>query len=301
MPGFIRRMLEGTAYLRSPDDEGGTPPPLPGTDTTNAGGDPPQPDGGTDTPDAGTAGTSTPEGGTPPETPPSGETPPAAPDRNQQRMNSLVAERWAERRRAEEAETRNRILQEQLNQARAAVQPAQIDPATGQPTVQQQVAPQVPPPDLNAMAAQIAETNAFNASVLAEVQRGRDPARGGHADFDSVAANLQQFGELPKSFVEAALATGKGAEVIYTLGRDIVEANRILTMPPVQQAVALANLAAGIATPTAPKTITSAPAPITPKIGAGKSSPTPSLDDNNMPIADWIKLREKNLPKRASR
>lgn len=208
-------------------------------------------------------------------------------------MNQLVAERWAERRRAEEAENRSRLLQEQLNQTREALQP-QVD-ANGQP-----IAPQTPPArreapaDLQAMARQISEQNDFNRQVQEEVLRGRDPARGGHADFDQVAANLQRFGELPRTFVEAALATGKGAEVMYHLGGDIAEADRILSMAPIQQAVALATLAQSIK-PSVAKTVTSAPNPVTPRVGGGNTSTTPSLEDENISTADWIALREKQL------
>jgi len=211
-------------------------------------------------------------------------------------MNQLVAERWAERRRAEEAENRSRLLQEQLNQTRQALQP-QVDadgnpiaPAAQQPVRQQQQAPQ----DLQAMAQQIAAQNDFNRQVADEVARGRDSARGGHADFDAVAGNLQRFGELPRTFVEAALATGKGAEVMYHLGSDISEADRILSLPPIQQAVALATLAQSIK-PTVAKTITSAPNPVTPRVGGGQTTTTPSLDDEKMSTADWIALREKQI------
>ncbi len=210
-------------------------------------------------------------------------------------MNQLVAERWAERRRAEEAEARGRLLQEQLDQTRAAAsaQP-QVD-AEGRPL---QPAAQPPrreaPQDLQAMAAQIAAQNRFNEQVQAEVLRGRDPARGGHADFDQVASNLQRFGELPRTFVEAALATGKGAEVMYHLGGDIAEADRILSMPPIQQAVALATLA-GTIKPVVAKIVTSAPNPVSPRVGGGNTSTTPSLEDEKMSTADWIALREKQL------
>lgn len=295
MSDFIRRMLASTLIARSPDD-GGAPggDPAPQTGGTEAGGEL-QPEAGASPPAAdGTPGS---DGAPIPEAGAAGETPPAtppAPDRSQQRMNQLVAERWAERRRAEEAENRSHLLQEQLNQTREALTPPAVD-ANGQPVAptaqpQRREAPQ----DLQAMAQQIANQNEFNRQVQEEVLRGRDPARGGHADFDQVAANLQRFGELPRTFVEAALATGKGAEVMYHLGGDIAEADRILSMPPIQQAVALATLAQTIK-PTVAKTVTSAPNPVMPKVGGGRTAGTPSLEDEKMSTADWIALREKQL------
>lgn len=289
--------------LHQPEAEGGTPEPDAGA--TNAGGAAQQPDRASPPAEPGTAADGTPTtDGSPPKPEPDvdGSAPPAAqtPEQiaAQQRTNRLVAERWAERRRAEAAEQQSRLLQEQLNQTRQALQAQPTVDADGNP-VQPPAQPirREAPQDLQAMAAQIAAQNEFNKQVGEEVQRGR----GVHQDFDQVAANLQRFGELPRTFVEAALATGKGADVMYALGSDIAEADRILSMGPMQQAVALAQLAGGLKAPEPPKKVTSAAAPITPKVGGGSGKNTPSLDDPNMPVADWIKLREKNLPKRASR
>lgn len=294
----FRRMLEGTAYFRAPDDGSGSPAPD-ADGTPNAGGAAQQPDGASPPAEPGTAADGTPAAdGSSPEPDADGSAPPAAqtPEQlaAQQRTNRLVAERWAERRRAEAAEQQTRLLQEQLNQTRQALQAQPQVDADGNPLPQQQQQPQRPAPpqqDLQAMAAQIAAQNDFNRQVEAEVLRGR----GVHQDFDQVAANLQQFGELPRTFVEAALATGKGADVMYALGKDMLETNRILSLPPMAQAVALAQFAGGLKAPEPPKKVTSAAAPITPKVGGGQGRNTPTLEDPNMPVADWIKQREKEL------
>lgn len=298
MSDFMRRMLAGTAVLRAPDDGGA---PAADSGTVDAGGDSGATGG---TPQAGvTDGTPTPAdslpaadgGATPPAADPSSQQP--AVDRAQQRMNQLVAERWAERRRAEAAEQQARLLQEQLNQARQAVQAAPQVDADGNPIAPQvsqqpvRSAPVFSTDEIQRQAQEIANRNAFDAQVAAEVARGQ----GAYADFNQVASALQQFGELPRTFVEAALATGKGADVIYALGKDSLEASRILTLPPVQQAVALAQLAGSVKAPAAPPVVSNAPAPVTPKVGGGKTTNTPSLEDENMSTADWIALREKQL------
>lgn len=291
---IFRRMLNSSAMLHAAEDGSGTAAPDAGT--ANAGGDPADPAAGTVAADAGTAAAGSPavDGAAPPEPAVAdGGTPPAAsaPDPAQRRLNQLVAERWAERRRAEASEAQNRLLQEQLNQTRAAAAQPTLD-ADGNP-VQPSASPvrSGPQPDLQAMAAQIAAQNDFNRQVGEEVAKGRTA----HTDFDQVAANLQRFGELPRTFVEAAMATGKGADVMYHLGGDIAEADRILSLQPIQQAVALATLAGTLKAPASPKTITSAPAPVSPKVGGGATKNTPSLEDPNMPVADWIKQREKEL------
>ena len=282
MPDFIRRYLAASAMLRAPEGEGGASLP----DASASAAEAPAVEG------TAQAENPAPEASPPVEAPAAAPAPAPAPDRAQQRMNQLVAERWAERRRAEEAENRSRLLQEQLNQTREALQP-QVG-ADGQPVQQPPVARSAAPQDLQAMAAQIAAQNEFNRQVQEEVLRGRDPARGGHADFDAVASNLQRFGELPRTFVEAALATGKGAEVMYHLGGDIAEADRILSLPPIPQAVALAKLAESIK-PVVAKTVTSAPNPVSPRVAGGPTSTVPSLEDEKMSTADWIALREKQL------
>ena len=292
MSDFIRRMLNGTVLMRAAED--GT-----GSDASAADPAADQNAGGATEAAASAPVASAPsEDGVSQGTADAVEAPPAAtpvPDRAQQRMNQLVAERWAERRRAQEAESRAAVLQEQLNQPRASLQP-QVD-ANGQPVAPVPRTPQAAQPDLQRLVAEQTAQNEFNRSVASEVEKGRTS----HKDFDTVASNLQRFGELPRTFVEAALATGKGADVMYHLGSDIAEADRILSLGPIQQAVALAALAQNLKAPAAPKTVTSAPAPVTPKVGGGRTSTTPNLEDNDLPIADWIKLREKNLPKRASR
>lgn len=290
MTDFFRRMLSGTVIHRAPDDEGGAAAPA---GTPEAGGTPAEPEAGSPSADAGTAVDGSGDGGTP--STPEPEVPPAPqPDAQQRRMNQLVAERWAERRRAEESDQRARLLQEQLNQTRAALQAAPQVDANGNPIERPAapVQPVVQPQDVQRMAQDIAAQNDFNRQVQEEVTRGR----GVHQDFDQVASTLQQFGELPRTFVEAALATGKGADVMYALGKDPLEASRILTLPPMQQAVALATVALNIKPPVAPKIISAAPAPAgAPKVGGGKTTNTPSLDDPNMSTADWIAMREKQL------
>src|SRR5882672_6441510 len=165
----IRRLLEGTVYLRLPDDGSGNA--APDADSSqDAGGDSGQPAPDSQAADAGTAAGAAADGVTnhPQEGEPAGSAPPAAltPEQllAQQRTNRLVAERWTERRRAEAAEQQSRLLQEQLNQTRQALQAQPQVDADGNPLLQQQQPQPIrqPPQDLQTMAAQIASQNAFN-------------------------------------------------------------------------------------------------------------------------------------------
>lgn len=294
----FRRYLDGSAFLRAADDGTGSATSVP------AAGEPPvagavegAPAEGATIPDADV-------GASPPgPTPAASETAPAAPGEAapvakptgvEARISGLTAEKWAERRRAEAAENQNAILQQQLRQMQARAPEPDADgnvPAAAAPP-----AKVTTPSELQAMATQIANEQQFQKDVGSEIESGRKS----HTDFDQVAANLQRFGELPRTFVEAAMATGKGAEVIYALGQDAAEADRILSMQsPVQQAVALATLAGGLAKPTPAKLVSSAPAPIVPKVGGHGSNPM-TIDDPNIPIADFIKLREKALASKSA-
>jgi hypothetical protein len=180
----------------------------------------------------------------------------------------------------------------QLEEQIATLKAGGIAPADGTTAPAPAPAPGIPTDraGIEKMAADIAAANEFNAQVGREVQRGQQE----HADFNTVAGNLQRFGELPRTFVEAALATGKGADIIYHLGGNLAEADRVLSLPPMAQAVAIAEISQKIATKALPKVISDAPAPITPRVG-GTGRPTPSLEDEKTSMSDWMKLREKQV------
>lgn len=292
MTNSFRRFLDGTASLRAPDGETGageanaaaadvtpasTPAPDAGNPAEGEGSSPTLAEGETPAAAAATPGDGTPEI----PTPASGA---------QKRIDALTGEKWAERRAKEAAENKANLLQQQLDSLRANPPAPALD-ADGNP-VQPQAAPVKPvnPAELQRMAENIAAQTQFQKDVAGQIEAGR----GVHADFDQVAQNLQRFGELPRHFVEAAIATGRGSDIIYELGKNVAEADRILTLPPIQQAVAMATLAASLPKVIPPKLVSSAPAPITPKI-SGKTTNTPSLSDPDIPIADFIKMRDKQI------
>lgn len=89
-----------------------------------------------------------------------------------------------------------------------------------------------------------------------------------------------------------------GHKVIAALAEDPEEAERILSLPPVKQALALNKLAAKVNKPAtpAPKPISKAPAPVTP-IG-GKTQASTRLDDPDVPMD---KFADEFLKSMASR
>jgi len=118
------------------------------------------------------------------------------------------------------------------------------------------------------------------------------------ADFDSAVKTLRDTFGLTPEFVETALATGQAPAVLYELGKHPEKAQQILSLGEREQIIAVANLAAGLAAKPVAKTHSSAPAPISSKVGtagsAGEAGLTPGLS-----MKDWMSRRETQLRKKA--
>lgn len=99
----------------------------------------------------------------------------------------------------------------------------------------------------------------------------------------------QLLGGIPPSLTEAAIETGTPQEVLYHLAKNPDEAARIAMLPPTRQAVAVAKLASGL---NAPKRVSAAPPPITPKVQGIGSAPA-TLDDPNISMEEWARLRNE--------
>jgi hypothetical protein len=99
----------------------------------------------------------------------------------------------------------------------------------------------------------------------------------------------QILGGIPPSLTEAAIETGNPHDVLYHLAKNPDEAARIAMLPPTRQAVAVAKIATNI---SAPKRVSSAPPPITPKVSGAGTAPL-SLDDPNISMEDWVRLRNE--------
>lgn len=110
-------------------------------------------------------------------------------------------------------------------------------------------------------------------------------ARERYTDFEAVARNpttpVSQF------MAEVIVGLESGPDVLYALGKDPAHAARIAKMPPVQAALEIGRIEAGLARPK-PITQSSAPAPITPVRGRG----TPGKDPAKMTPAEYDKWRE---------
>ena len=104
----------------------------------------------------------------------------------------------------------------------------------------------------------------------------------------------QILGGIPPSLTEAAIESGNPHEVLYHLAKNPDEAARIAMLPTARQAVAVAKVAQGLG---APRRVSSAPPPITPKVNGQGTAPA-SLDDPNLSMEEWARLRNEQVTAR---
>lgn len=116
-----------------------------------------------------------------------------------------------------------------------------------------------------------------------------------YGDWAPQLNNMAQIlGGIPTSLTEAAIETGNPQEVLYHLAKNPDEAARIAMLPPTRQAVAVAKVASGL---NAPKRVSSAPPPITPKVQGIGAAPA-TLDDPNISMEEWARLRNESTRRR---
>lgn len=155
-----------------------------------------------------------------------------------------------------------------------------------QPEEQQFQQPQV---DLESLAeqkaAQLLAERSFNDACNKVYEMGVSELPG----FQESVSNLQLVG-VTRQFLEAATSVDAGHKVLGHLGKieNLPEAERILSLPPVQMGMELARLSMKLSQST-PKPVSKAPPPISP-VGGGRTSTT---DLASASIEDYIAMRKK--------
>lgn len=236
--------------------------------------------------------------------PPDGsvQAPAPAPDgRNSvnRRIDQLVAEKHAARAAAQEAERRAALAEATLMELRQLAQ----TPPDGTPSEDPPSGRTYTQADLQREASRAAAEIEFNKACNAAVVKGRE-------DFPdvfdkSLEALRSVTPVLPKMFVEAALETGAAPVVLHALGQNLAEYDRIISLPPLRQAVELTKLANSLvkppeAAPIVPRAKPAAPAPISPRVGGGNGSVRTDVspDDpksDEIPSAEWFRRREAQI------
>lgn len=154
----------------------------------------------------------------------------------------------------------------------------------------------------NERAAMLAQRAAFN-------QQCNDAAAQGRKDFPDFDASVGELFKLvdksdPNSrqrydqFLEAALETGEASKIIYSLGRDLNEAARIMDLSPIKRAQELASLAASDAQP-----VSTLPKPVQPvggrNSGPGEISPDDPVRAEKLSSAEWHRRRQAQVDAQA--
>jgi hypothetical protein len=218
------------------------------------------------------------------------------------RINKLTAEKWEERRKAEAAEARARLAEDTLSELARAdpetaarlAQMAGLPPPAGAPSPTP--APTQRPltfADVQQQAAQLAAAQEFNTRVNELVVAGR----AAHPDFDAAIGDLKRItGDNPNNaFVQAAMDSGEASEVLYSLGKNPGEADRILSLPLSRQIVEITRFADGLRakrTAAANPEPSRAPQAITPKV-SGRATEEMALDDPKLPLREFIRRRNE--------
>lgn len=223
-----------------------------------------------------------------PVTPPPAE--PIAPtaDPVQARFDVLTRQKWDEKRRADAAEARATAAEARLATPSTAPAPE----ATPSAPSQQQWDPSL----ITREATRLVEQREFNARC----DKLATTAKGKFADFDATLQNFNIIGGLGNQvpLVQAMIAEeiDNGADVLYHLGKNIAEADRISQLPPVQMAIAVARLSDKLrAVPATP--ISGAPEPITPITPGASGTGDPVRPDGEGDFksqADYRAWRAKN-------
>lgn len=228
----------------------------------------------------------------PPADPPADDTPPPADTKPPAAPKPAAAADWRDRRIAELTAR----LRAEERKARAA-------PADGtQPPV-------VPPTTTQAELDRLVDQRAQERSAIQDYNRRCDEVfqagQTAFSDFGDRVQNLQRLRDLSNpqdaltfnQFILAALETGSAPQVLHALGADLNEANRILSLAPVQMGVALARVADKLS--AAAQETTAAPKPATPPAGGGNGPGTshtaisPSDPDraDRLSTAEWMRRR----------
>lgn len=234
----------------------------------------------------------------------------------QARIDTLTAEKWEARRGLASRDGEVQRMQgeiDALNARLAALPPATPpDPNAPPPTPGAPPSPDAPvytQAQLEARARELAagmtsrsDTQAaFDSAVNTALAEGK-AAHG--AEFDASIAALRRFGPLPPYFVDAVLKAGQGGDakahdILHALGKDSTMTDQLLSMPPIEVAVAVTRYAGKLTpaskTQTAPP-VSAAPPPVKTQVPGNNNGGNPQdLSNPNLSTAEWLRLRDQQI------
>ena len=244
-------------------------------------------------------------------------------------VDRVTGEKWEALRAREESERKLAAAQatiEELGKIARGDEVTMVEPPATR------TAPPAAKPlsaeELQRLVAQESDRREFDQKCNASVEEGRKV----HSDFNEVVLRdlrnlspvfdpVAQAPSLPRTLIEAALETGEAHEVLYALGKDTKEAERIMRLPPIKQAVEVAKFHSKIvaarqddvtgegeenageeAETAAPlPNVSRAPAPV--RSGTGRATGTVRQafdvsDTNKSSMSEWMKKRQDEVAKK---
>jgi hypothetical protein len=128
------------------------------------------------------------------------------------------------------------------------------------------------------------------AAILEAYQAKEEEARDKYDDFEQVAYNPQL--SVTEVMAQTIQASDMGPDIIYYLGQNPKEADRIAKLPPILQAKELGRVEARLADNPPVKVTSKAPAPISPVTARSTGSPSYDTTDprsiKSMSTSEWI-------------
>ena len=144
----------------------------------------------------------------------------------------------------------------------------------------------------NEKAQRLASQQAFDTACNDVYKQGKAE----YADFDAVLGNFVPLGGLNVELIEAALATDAPAKVLYHLGKNLDEADRVMQLTPIKKVAELTKIAVKLTTPPPVPKVSNAPKPI--PVSGGRAARVPVEDPEKMDMAAWVKWRDAQIDER---
>ena len=238
------------------------------------------------------------QGATPPGASGAGEEPPVRVDWRDRRIGELTA--------------RNREQRAELERLRAGQTPPNGHQGGGQDNRGDgRGGYDAPPPnqaEIDRNVEQRAQILAANQEFNRRCNEAAEAGRRAFGDFDSRVSKLvglvdnndpQSVG-VYNAFLNAGLETGEDSRIIHTLGGDLNEASRILSLNPVRMAVELTRLAAKPV-----QELSQTPRPINPAATNAQAARTSTSPDDpgsdQLSTEEWMRRRNEQITARGVR
>lgn len=145
-----------------------------------------------------------------------------------------------------------------------------------------------PPADIEKLVDQRANERVAEQKFNDDCNRVHEEGTKAFKDFDETLGQFRMLGGLPAQVLEVATKLPNSHKVLYALGKDLDEASRIMSLPPVQMAVELTKLSLE---PAKVRPVSSAPEPIRPIAGGGA---VVNKDPKDMNMQEYTAWRQKS-------